>query len=62
MPFCACPSKVIKPNIEPFVDLVVNLKVIITDFFRSFFLFHSFYFSGGSILISSTNVNSVGPL
>lgn len=62
MPLCTCPSEVVKANIKPFVDLFMYFIVKIADFFRSFLLLHSLYFSRSTILVSSTNVKSVDTL
>lgn len=49
----------IEVTIEPIVDLLVDLVIVVTDLLTGFTLLHSFGLSGGSILVSTTHVYRV---
>jgi hypothetical protein len=56
MPLSTRPSENIKTNVEPLVDISVDLIIVIADLLRSFFLFHGLYFSSCPIFISTADV------
>lgn len=62
VPLGACPSKIIKPDIEPFVHFRVDLEVMITYFLGSLLLLPGFDLSRSAVLISSTDVEHIRPL
>lgn len=53
------PTKMVEVTIKPIVDFSVKLIIMITNLLASLTFFHSFCFSGSSVLISATNVNRV---
>lgn len=62
VPLGACPSKIIKPDIEPFVHFRVDLEVMITYFLGGLLLLPGFDLSRSAVLISSTDVEHIRPL
>lgn len=56
MPLSTCSSKIVKSNIEPLINIFVNLMIVITDLLRGFLLLKSFDFSCCTILVSSTHI------
>jgi len=51
---CACPAKIIKRNIEPVINGLVNMMKFVTNLLRSRFLKTCFDFRCSPILICST--------
>jgi hypothetical protein len=52
-------TKVIEVTVEPFVDFFVNLVIMVTKLFWSFLFLNSFGFSGSTVFISTTDIDSV---
>lgn len=59
MPRCTRPSEVVEIDIEPLVDTVVNLEVVVADFLRSLALLKSLDFSGSAVFVGTTDVKHI---
>lgn len=59
VPWSACSTKIVKVYIKPLIDPIVNLKVVITCFFRGLAIFECFDLSCCSILVCSANVHHI---
>jgi len=55
----AGPSKMIKSYLEPLINLLMNLMVLIAYILGCFLLLQSFNLAGCSVLISSTYIQSI---
>jgi len=56
---CGSSSEDIKVDLKPFVDISLDCKILITDFFWSHFIFQSLHFSCSSILVSSADIKGI---
>ena len=52
-------AEVVKVAVEPVIDLLVDLVVMVADFFAGFTFFHGFGFGRGAVLVSAAYVNGV---
>lgn len=62
MPGGTGPSKVVETDVEPIIDLLVELMVLVTDLLRGFLLLQSFHLSRSPVFVSTTDVEYIGPL
>lgn len=62
VPFSACSTEIVEPDIEPLVDLCMNFIIEIADLLRSLLLFHRFHFRCCTVFISPANIEHVAAL
>lgn len=56
---CCCSTKFVEIKVKPVVDFAMDFVVVVAYFLTCFTLLHCLSFCGGSILISSANVDGV---
>lgn len=56
LPLSSSSSEVIEVTVEPLIDSLVDLMIVIADLFGSFALFKGLCLCSSSILISSTDI------
>jgi len=59
VPWCARPTKVIKFDVEPFVDVVMDLKIVVADFLGRLPLLEGLDFRGRPVFVRAADVQHI---
>ncbi len=56
---CGSAAEVIEIAVKPIIDLLVDLVIIVADFFAGFSFFHCFGFRCSAVLVSAADVDGI---